>query len=522
MKKNILPDMKEDFSKWYNQLIQKANLAENSAVKWCMTIKPYWFSIRENMKSIVDQMIKNTWHQNAYFPLFIPKSFFSKEASHVQWFAKECAVVTHHRLKVWDNWQIEVDEGAKLEEELIVRPTSETIIWDTYKNWINSYRDLPLLINQRANVVRREMRTRPFLRTTEFLRQEWHTAHSNSVEAENEAKKMINVYSDFFKNFLAINPIIWLKTENEKFAWAVKTFTIETMMQDWKALQAGTSHFLWQNFAKVFDVKFTNEENKQEYVWATSRWVSTRMMWWLIMSHSDNNWLVLPPAIAPIHVVIVPIFKTDEELEFIKKYLKPLFNRLDDIVLEFKSDYWLKINENEKFKKWIKIKLNYIFDIDKQKSPWWKFTDYELKWIPIRITVWARDIENWTCELYQRYNQTKENIKLEDVVINITRFLYKIQNNILTKNIEFIKNNVFFVSSYDELKKILDKGWFVLAFWDGTTETELKIKEETKATIRCIPLGSELLFLEKNIPNEWKCIYTWKDTDKLVIFARSY
>jgi len=510
--KNI-PTRKEDFSERYNQLVVKADLAEASDVKWCMVIKPYWYAIRENIQSIVDQMFKNTWHVNAYFPLLIPKSYFSKEASHVAWFAKECAVVTHYRLKAWKENTIEIDPDAKLEEELIVRPTSETIIRNTYKKWIHSYRDLPLLINQRANVVRWEMRTRVFLRTSEFLRQEGHTAHTTAKEADNEARKMLSVYQDFCENFLASSPYVWQKSEYEKFAWAVATYTFEQIMQDGKALQSWTSHYLWQNFAKAFDVKFTNKKNEQEYVRWSSRWISTRLMWWLIMSHSDDKWLVLPPAIAPLHVVIVPIYKTQEDLEKIKQYIKPLLERLKDTKLEFKSQFWDPLHHHEKFKTWFSLKLKRKLDEDKNKSPWRKFNERELKWVPIRIAVGLRDIENNTVELYKRFQWEKENIALEKVVIELPKYLYKMQNQLLDANKKFREEHTFVVNTREEFKEKIQY-WYVLAHRDWTTETELKIKEETKCVTRCIPFDS---------PNEeGKCIYSWKPSNKRVLFARSY
>jgi len=448
MAKNKLTTREENFSEWYNQIIQKADLAENSAVRWCMVIKPYGYAIWENIQRVLDQMFKNTGHVNAYFPLLIPKSFLSKEAEHVDGFAKECAVVTHHRLKVWNNWKtIEVDPEAKLDEELIIRPTSETTIWNTYKDWVNSYRDLPLLINQRANVMRWEMRTRLFLRTSEFLWQEWHTAHATKDEAQKETLKMLDVYKDFCENFLASSPYVWQKSEYEKFAGAEATYTFEQIMQDGKALQSGTSHFLGQNFAKAFDVKFTNKENKLEHVWATSWGVSTRLIWGLIMSHSDDNWLVLPPAIAPIHLVVVPIFKTEDELEKIKRYLKPFIESCKKTILEFPSNYGDELPHHEKFNKGFSIKMKRKIDDDPQKSPWWKFNERELKWVPLRIAVGTRDIENWTVELYKRVSGEKENISLADLVINIPKYLYKIQKKLFTNNKEFREKHTFIVNS---------------------------------------------------------------------------
>jgi len=437
----------ENYSEWYNQIVQQAELAENSSVRWCMVIKPYGFAIRENIRDTLDKMFKNTWHYNAYFPLFIPKSFLSKEADHVEWFAKECAVVTHYRLMNNPNgkWVV-VDPDAKLEEELIVRPTSETIIWDSYKRWINSYRDLPVLCNQRANVVRREMRTRIFLRTTEFLWQEGHTAHATAQEAQEEALKMIDVYKDFAENFLAISPVVWPKPAHDRFAGALDTYAIEPMMQDFKALQAGTSHFLWQNFGKAFDVKFTNEKNELEYVWWTSRWVSTRLMWWLIMAHSDDNWLILPPALAPLHIVIVPIFKTKEELDEIMEYIKPIIDSMEETHLNFE---WKYIKES--------IKLRYKTDNDTHKSPGWKFNEYEMKWVPVRITVGKRDIENWVVEVFKRESGEKEVMKLEDVLVNLARIIFKTQNNLLKKNKEFRESNTYYVDNYEDFAEKIEK-----------------------------------------------------------------
>jgi prolyl-tRNA synthetase len=496
----------ENYSEWYNQIVQQAELAENSSVRWCMVIKPYGFAIRENIRDTLDKMFKNTWHYNAYFPLFIPKSFLSKEADHVEWFAKECAVVTHYRLMNNPNgkWVV-VDPDAKLEEELIVRPTSETIIWDSYKRWINSYRDLPVLCNQRANVVRREMRTRIFLRTTEFLWQEGHTAHATAQEAQEEALKMIDVYKDFAENFLAISPVVWPKPAHDRFAGALDTYAIEPMMQDFKALQAGTSHFLWQNFGKAFDVKFTNEKNELEYVWWTSRWVSTRLMWWLIMAHSDDNWLILPPALAPLHVVIVPIFKTKEELDEIMEYIKPIIDSMEETHLNFE---WKYIKES--------IKLRYKTDNDTHKSPGWKFNEYEMKWVPVRITVGKRDIENWVVEVFKRESGEKEVMKLEDVLVNLARIIFKTQNNLLKKNKEFRESNTYYVDNYEDFAEKIEK-WFVMAHWDGTAESAEKIQTELKATIRCIPNEE---FLDKK--DSGKCIVSWKDSQWRVLFAKSY
>ncbi len=497
----------ENYSEWYNQIVQQAELAENSSVRWCMVIKPYGFAIRENIRDTLDKMFKNTGHYNAYFPLFIPKSFFSKEADHIEWFAKECAVVTHYRLKNDENWKwVVVDPEAKLDEELIVRPTSETIIRDSYKRWVNSYRDLPILCNQWANVVRWEMRTRIFLRTTEFLWQEGHTAHATSKEAEEEALKMIDVYKDFAENFLAISPVVGPKPAHDRFAGALETYAIEPMMQDFKALQAWTSHFLWQNFGKAFDVKFTNEDNKLDHVRGTSWGVSTRLMGWLIMAHSDDNWLILPPALAPIHVVIVPIFKTQEDLDEIKEYIQPIVNRMKDTYLNFEGKY---IKDT--------MKLRYKIDDDTSKSPGWKFNEYELKWVPIRITVGKRDMENWVVEVFKRESGEKETMKIEDILVNISKLLFKSQNNLLKKNKKFREENTFYVDTYEEFKEKIEK-WFVMAHWDGTVESAEKIQEETKATIRCIP-NEEFL----KDPNETgKCIISWKESKWRVLFAKSY
>lgn len=491
----------KDYSQWYNEIAQE--LADNSAVRWCMVIKPYGFAIRENIRDILDKMFKNTGHVNAYFPIFIPKSFLNKEASHVEHFAKECAIVTHYRLMNDPNGKgIVVDPEAKLDEELIVRPTSETIIRNSYKDRIHSYRDLPLLINQWANVVRWEMRTRLFLRSAEFLRQEGHTAHASAEEADIEARKMLDVYNDFCTNFMAISPRLGTKPEHDKFAGAVATYTFEPMMQDGKALQAGTSHNLWQNFAKAFDVKFTNEKNELEYVYATSRWVSTRLIWWLIMAHSDDNGLVLPPALAPLHVVIVPIFKTPEELQQIKEYIQPLIERFETTKLDFHSKYFHD-----------SIPLKRKIDEDTNKSAGRKFNEYELKGVPIRITVWARDIASGMVEVFKRELGEKSAIKLEEVDLHIDQYLYKAQNNLLKKNTEFRETHTFEVDTYEEFKEKIEQG-FVMAHRDGTVETADKIKEETAATVRCLP------FDLKN--EEGKCIYTGKPSSKKVLFAKSY
>ena len=487
----VLTPREENYSQWYNDLVTKADLAENSSVRGCMVIKPYGYAIWEKMQSTLDSMFKKTGHSNAYFPLFIPKSFFSKEASHVDGFAKECAVVTHYRLKNSpDGKGVVVDETAKLEEELIVRPTSETIIWNTYKNWIQSYRDLPLLINQWANVVRWEMRTRLFLRTAEFLWQEGHTAHATKGEAIEETMKMVNVYADFAENFLGIPVLIGTKTESERFAGALDTYCIEALMQDGKALQAGTSHFLGQNFAKAFDVKFSNKEGQLEHVWATSWGVSTRLIGALIMAHSDNNGLVLPPKIAPIHVVIVPIYKNKEELDKLLETCKNIKENLEHIGLSVKLD-----------------------DRDTHK-PGWKFAEYELKGVPVRIAIGPRDIENKTIEVARRDTLEKSTINIENTTEYIKNLLDEIQLNIYNKALEFRTNNTSEVNSYEEFKIAIEKGGFIKAHWDGTSETEAKIKEETKATIRCIPLDA------KDI--EGKCMVTGKPSKKQVIFARAY
>jgi len=482
----------ENYSQWYNELVVRADLAENSAVRGSMIIKPYGFSIWEKMQAALDKMFKDTGHSNAYFPLFIPKSFFSKEASHVDGFAKECAVVTHYRLKNDENGKgIIVDPEAKLEEELIVRPTSETIIWHSYKNWIQSYRDLPILINQWANVVRWEMRTRLFLRTAEFLWQEGHTAHATKEEAIEETERMINVYAEFAEKWLALPVIKGYKSENERFAGALETYAIEALMQDGKALQAGTSHFLGQNFAKAFDVKFTDKEGKLDYVWATSWGVSTRLMGALVMAHSDDNGLVLPPKLAPIQVVIIPIYKTEEEFNKISEKVKSIKEKLEA--------------------KGISVK----FDNRDTHKPGWKFAEYELKGIPVRLAIGPRDMENNTLEVSRRDTLEKE-IKSQDGIEEyIVSLLDKIQNNIYQKALKFRQENTFKVDTYDEFKEILDAtGGFVLVHWDGTAETEQRIKEETKATIRCIPLDAP--------EEEGKCIYSGKPSKKRVLFAKAY
>jgi len=487
-----LTTREEDYSKWYNELVIKADLAENSAVRGCMVIKPYGYAIWERMQAELDRMFKETGHQNAYFPLFIPKSYFSKEASHVDGFAKECAVVTHYRLKnAEDGSGIVVDPDAKLEEELIVRPTSETIIWDTYRKWIQSYRDLPLLINQWANVVRWEMRTRLFLRTAEFLWQEGHTAHATKKEAIAEAEQMMNVYSDFAENYMAIPVVKGTKTESERFAGALETYCIEALMQDGKALQAGTSHFLGQNFAKAFDVKFAAKDGALDYVWATSWGVSTRLMGALVMTHSDDNGLVLPPNLAPDQVVIVPIYRKDEEFEAVNEVALELMKKLRSQGIRVKYD-----------------------NRDTQK-PGWKFNEYELKGVPVRIAIGPRDVEKGTVELARRDTLTKEFISNEDVVEKVKSLMDEIQKNLFDKAVAYRTENTTEVSSYGEFKEVLEtKGGFILAHWDGTIETEEKIKNETKATIRCIPLDGEKV--------AGTCMVTGKPSTGKVLFAKAY
>jgi prolyl-tRNA synthetase len=489
---NKLTKRSEDYSKWYNDLVVTADLAENSGVRGCMVIKPYGYAIWEKMQAELDKMFKDTGHQNAYFPLFIPKSYFSKEASHVDGFAKECAVVTHYRLKnAEDGSGIIVDPDAKLEEELIVRPTSETIIWDTYRKWVQSYRDLPLLINQWANVVRWEMRTRLFLRTAEFLWQEGHTAHATKAEAIFEAEQMMNVYANFAENFMAMPVVKGVKSENERFAGALDTYCIEALMQDGKALQAGTSHFLGQNFAKAFDVKFTTKEGKQEYVWATSWGVSTRLIGALIMTHSDDNGLVLPPNLAPIQVVIVPIHKTEEQLELIIEKASAIINQLKA--------------------KGISVKL----DQRTTHSPGWKFAEYELKGVPVRIAIGPRDLENGTLEIARRDTLEKKVITFNETVSYVEDLLKEIQLALFNKAKSYRDAHITEVNSFDEFKDILEnKGGFVSAHWDGTAETEEKIKNLTKATIRCIPLVADNQI--------GKCIFSGKDSNQKVLFAKAY
>lgn len=482
----------EDYSKWYNELVVKADLAENSGVRGCMVIKPYGFAIWEKMQQALDQMFKDTGHENVYFPIFIPKSYLSKEASHVEGFAKECAVVTHYRLKnAEDGSGIVVDEDAKLEEELIVRPTSETIIWDTYRKWIQSYRDLPLLYNQWANVVRWEMRTRLFLRTAEFLWQEGHTAHATREEALEEAEKMNNVYAEFAESFMAMPVIKGLKSESERFAGAEETYCIEALMQDGKALQAGTSHFLGQNFAKAFDVKYATKEGGQEYVWATSWGVSTRLMGALIMTHSDDHGLVLPPKLAPTQVVIVPIYKGEEQLN-------KLNSHVDGLVKELRA-------------KGISVK----YDNRDTHKPGFKFNEYELKGVPLRIAIGPRDLENGTYELARRDTLTKDTVSADGISDLVVKLLDEIQDNLWTKALNHRAENITEVEDYDTFKEVLEeKGGFVSAHWDGTAETEDRIKEETKATIRCIPLDQKI--------EEGSCIYSGKPSKGRVLFAKAY
>jgi prolyl-tRNA synthetase len=482
----------ENYSEWYNELVVKADLAEHSAVKGCMVIKPYGYAIWEKMQQALDKMFKDTGHVNAYFPLFIPKSFFSKEANHVDGFAKECAVVTHYRLKNGGEGEgIVVDETAKLEEELIVRPTSETIIWNTYKGWIQSYRDLPILVNQWANVVRWEMRTRLFLRTTEFLWQEGHTAHETDKEAIAETEKMLEVYADFAEKWMAVPVVKGIKTANERFAGAIETYCIEALMQDGKALQAGTSHFLGQNFAKAFDVKFTNKEGKLDYVWATSWGVSTRLMGALIMSHSDDKGLVLPPKLAPFQVVIVPIYKGEEQLKQISEVVAKMKKAMEAKGITVKYD-----------------------DRDNQR-PGWKFAEYELKGVPVRIAIGARDLENGTVEVARRDTMEKETLQQADIENKVEHLLQQIQDNLYQKALTMRDSKTYKADTYEEFKRILDETpGFVLAHWDGTSETEQKIKEEKKATIRCIPLN--------NKQETGVCIYSGKPSTQRVLFARAY
>jgi len=481
----------EDYSKWYNELVVKADLAENSGVRGMMVIKPYGYAIWEKVQAELDKKFKETGHQNAYFPLLIPKSYFSKEANHVEGFAKECAVVTHYRLKNDEDGSIIVDENAKLEEELIIRPTSETIIWDSYRKWIQSYRDLPLLINQWANVMRWEMRTRLFLRTAEFLWQEGHTAHATKEEALAEAQQMHNIYADFLENFMAIPVIKGEKTENERFGGALNTYTVEALMQDGKALQAGTSHFLGQNFAKAFDVKFTTNEGKQDYVWATSWGVTTRLIGALVMTHSDDFGLVLPPNLAPIQVVIIPIYRNDEQLDAISKVANKM-------VEGFR-------------KKGISVK----FDNRTTHKPGFKFAEYELKGVPLRIAIGPKDLEKGTVELARRDTLTKEFVEQEEIVPKVKNLLVEIQESLLDKATKFRDEHITKVDNFEEFKEVLEtKGGFISAHWDGSVETEKEIKNLTKATIRCIPFNTT--------DEEGTCVLTGKKSTRRVLFAKAY
>ena len=487
----VLTSKEDNYAQWYNDLVIKSGLAENSAVRGCMVIKPYGYSIWEKMREELDRMFKATGHENAYFPLFIPKSFFSREADHVEGFAKECAVVTHYRLKTDEkNGGIIVDPDAKLEEELIIRPTSETIIWNTYKNWIQSYRDLPILVNQWANVVRWEMRTRLFLRTSEFLWQEGHTAHATRKEAEEETMQMVNIYAEFSEKFLGIPVLVGSKTESEKFAGAVETLTIEALMQDGKALQAGTSHFLGQNFAKAFDVQFTNQEGKLDYVWATSWGMTTRMIGALVMAHSDNHGLVLPPRVAPIQVVIVPIYKGNEELPPIAETAGKIKEELSQLGISVK------------------------FDNRDTYKPGWKFAEYELKGVPVRIAIGPRDIENATVELARRDTLEKKVLPRQGIASYVHTLLEEIQENIFRKALEFRESHTYQVDSWEDLVDVLEnKGGFALAYWDGTRESEERI-QETKATIRCLYREPE--------PAEGKCVVSGSPTRQRVVIAKAY
>jgi len=488
----FLTNRDENYAQWYNDLVIKAELAENSAVRGCMVIRPYGYAIWEKIQAELDRLFKATGHVNAYFPLFIPKSFFSREAAHVEGFAKECAVVTHYRLKNDETGKgIIVDPDAKLEEELIIRPTSETIIWNSYKNWIQSYRDLPILINQWANVVRWEMRTRLFLRTAEFLWQEGHTAHATAEEAMEEALKIIDLYAGFAENSMAIPVIKGFKTESERFAGALETLSIEALMQDGKALQTGTSHFLGQNFAKAFDVKFTDRNGKLDYVWATSWGVSTRLMGALIMAHADNNGLVLPPRLAPVQVVIVPIYKTNSDL-----------NAISSAALKIKSDLE-------------SAGISVKYDDRDTQTPGWKFSHYEFKGVPVRIAIGPRDVKNNTAEISRRDTLSKETIPADKIREQVQCLLEDIQKNIYRKALRFREENTFYVDTWEEFKKVIDdKGGFIMAHWDGTPETESKIKEETKATIRCIPVDSK--------EEKGNCVYSGRPSSRRVLFAVAY
>ena len=485
-----LPKRSENYSEWYNEIVKRADLAENSAVRGCMVIKPYGFAIWEKMQRALDDMFKATGHQNAYFPLFVPKSFLEKEEEHAEGFAKECAVVTHYRLKGDPEGGLMVDPNAKLEEELIIRPTSEAVIWNTYRNWIQSWRDLPLLINQWCNIVRWEMRTRLFLRTAEFLWQEGHTAHATEAEAIEETERMLGVYATFAEKWIGLPVLQGVKSPNERFAGALETYCIEAMMQDGKALQAGTSHFLGQNFAKAFDVKFVNKENQQEYAWATSWGVSTRLMGALIMAHSDDQGLVLPPKLAPIQVVIIPIYRSPEDLAAITEKVTPLLDELRNAGVSVKFD-----------------------DNDSQRSGW-KFAEYELKGVPVRLAIGMRDLENGTVEVARRDTLSKESRPLDGISAYIVGLLDEIQENIFQKALAFREENTHSVDTWDQFKDQIEKGGFIMAHWDGTSETEEKIKEETKATIRCIPLNAR--------EESGACVYTGKPSSKRVVFARAY
>ena len=486
-----LTSRSENYSQWYQDLVIKADLAENSAVRGCMVIKPYGYAIWEKMQAELDRMFKETGHVNAYFPLFIPKSFFSKEADHVEGFAKECAVVTHYRLKNdEENGGVVVDPEAKLEEELIIRPTSETIIWNTYRNWIQSYRDLPILINQWANVVRWEMRTRLFLRTAEFLWQEGHTAHATKEEAIEETEKILDVYATFAEKFMAMPVVKGIKSANERFAGAVETYSIEALMQDGKALQAGTSHFLGQNFAKAFDVMFSGKDGKQDFVWATSWGVSTRLMGALVMAHSDDNGLVIPPKLAPFQVIIVPIYQKNEQLTEISA-------KVDEIIAKLKA-------------KGISVK----YDDNDNKKPGWKFAEYELKGVPVRLAMGPRDLQNGTIEVSRRDTLEKQVVAINGIDEYVEQLLIDIQENIYNKALDFRTQNTVKVETWEEFKEALKKGGFILAHWDGTSETEEKIKAETKATIRNIPLDSK--------PEEGKCVYSGNPSARRVLFALAY
>lgn len=481
----------QDYSQWYLDLVLKADLAENSAVRGCMVIKPYGYAIWEKIQRQLDDMFKETGHENAYFPLFIPKSFLSKEADHVEGFAKECAVVTHYRLKNDpDGKGVIVDPEAKLEEELIIRPTSETIIWNTYRNWIQSYRDLPILVNQWANVVRWEMRTRLFLRTAEFLWQEGHTAHATKAEAEEESQKMLEVYGEFAEKYMAMPVVRGVKSASERFAGAIDTYTIEALMQDGKALQSGTSHFLGQNFAKAFDVKFTDKEGKQDYVWATSWGVSTRLIGALIMAHSDDNGLVLPPKLAPYQVVIVPIYRSEEQLAQINEKVAGIVSTLKNLGVSVK------------------------YDNSDNKKPGWKFSEYELKGVPVRLAMGGRDLENNTIEVARRDTLTKETVSCDNLDVYIKNLLNDIQENIYKKALDFRAASTINVDTYEEFKEKIEEGGFLMAHWDGTPETEEKIKNETKATIRCIPLEGD--------KTPGKCMVTGNPSTQRVVFARAY